>query len=52
MSCLVNFYVITPKKQWHDIVLSTEQKDRDLILSQVPGKYQPMLEALLDEFHT
>ena len=29
MSCLVNFYVVTPKKEWHDIMLSTEQKDRD-----------------------
>jgi hypothetical protein len=50
MSCLVNFYVVTPKKEWHDIILSTEQKDRDLILSQITGKYQPMFKALLDEF--
>jgi hypothetical protein len=50
MSCLVNFYVVTPKKEWEDIILSTEQKDRDLILSQVPEKYHPMLKALLTEF--
>jgi hypothetical protein len=50
MSCLVNFYVITPRKEWEDITSSTNPEDRTLILSLVPEKYRTMFEALLTEF--
>ena len=51
MSCLVDFYVITPKDSWLGIITVPIVHNFIRIQNAVPGKYHEMFHALLIEFH-
>ena len=51
MSCLVDFYVITPKDYWLAIITVPIIHNFIRMQNAVPEKYQEMFHALLVEFH-
>ena len=51
MSCLVDFYVVTPKDDWIGIITVPIVHNFIKMQNAVPGKYHEMFNALLVEFH-